>query len=154
MKRRILWLVLLGATFFAAWVGLIWQRYMRAIHARLPAEARVFETAFGPVDYAFGGKGSPVRENESAAIDPAVPISPAALAALVLLVHARDDRLTPLLSASSPPIVSPAPRRCFPTPAAACCWVSMSRSGNASPNSSPMPRLPRSSGAAQPVGFA
>ena len=34
--------------------------------------------------------------NEGAAIDPADPIDPAALRAPVLIVHARDDRLTPI----------------------------------------------------------
>ncbi|MFN4128870.1 MAG: alpha/beta fold hydrolase [Paracoccaceae bacterium] len=60
MRGRILWLFLLGAALCAVWVGLIWQRDMRAIHARLTAGARGVETAFGPVAYASGGAGAPV----------------------------------------------------------------------------------------------
>lgn len=38
--------------------------------------------------------------NEGAAIDPAVPIAPAAIAAPTLVVHARDDRLAPVATAT------------------------------------------------------
>lgn len=38
--------------------------------------------------------------NEGAAIDPTAPIDPSAIAAPVLIVHARDDRLAPVATAS------------------------------------------------------
>lgn len=60
MMRRILWMVFFGAAIFTVWVGLAWLRDMRTIHARLVAEARVVQTAHGPVAYASGGTGAPV----------------------------------------------------------------------------------------------
>lgn len=59
MKRRALWLVLLVMALGAGAVGLIWQSDMRAIEARLLAEARVTPTRFGAVAHAEGGQGMP-----------------------------------------------------------------------------------------------
>ncbi|MCC5975135.1 MAG: alpha/beta hydrolase [Rubellimicrobium sp.] len=60
MKRRSLWLVLLGGALGAVWVGLAWQRDMRASHDLLAARADVVETAYGPLAFASGGAGMPV----------------------------------------------------------------------------------------------
>lgn len=60
MRRRILWLVLLGAALSAGWAGLAWQRDMRAIQARLLSEAHVVEMAAGQIAHASGGAGAPV----------------------------------------------------------------------------------------------
>ncbi len=50
--------------------------------------------AFLPVTQRHSGLA-----NEGAAIDPAFPIAPGAIRAPVLIVHARDDRLTPVTTA-------------------------------------------------------
>lgn len=59
MRRAAPWLVLMAAAIVAGAVGLAWREDMRAIEARLAAQARMAETAFGPVAYAEGGQGAP-----------------------------------------------------------------------------------------------
>jgi 2-hydroxy-6-oxonona-2,4-dienedioate hydrolase len=60
MRRRALWLVVPAAIMALGWLGWAYQRDMAAVHARLAAEARIAQTAFGPVSYAEGGDGAPV----------------------------------------------------------------------------------------------
>ncbi|MGY6410807.1 MAG: alpha/beta fold hydrolase [Alkalilacustris sp.] len=59
MRLRAPWLILLALA-LAGTVGLVWQRDMRAITARLEADARVIRTSFGPVAFAEGGLAAPV----------------------------------------------------------------------------------------------
>lgn len=60
MRLRARWVILLALAFGAGALGLVWQRDMRAIEARLAAGARVIQTTFGPVALATGGQGAPV----------------------------------------------------------------------------------------------
>ena len=60
MRRRTGWLLLLLLLGTAGSVGLMWQRDMQAIEARLAAGAQLTPTPFGPVAHAEGGEGAPV----------------------------------------------------------------------------------------------
>jgi 2-hydroxy-6-oxonona-2,4-dienedioate hydrolase len=60
MRRRAFMAILLTAVLAVGGVGLAYRLDLLAIHARLAADARVVETAFGPVAHASGGAGAPV----------------------------------------------------------------------------------------------
>ncbi|WFE75203.1 hypothetical protein [Roseinatronobacter sp. S2] len=74
--QHLRWFVLLVIGGVLVAIGWVYLRDMRAVHARLQADARTIETAFGPVAYTTGVLGAPVR-----------------------IIHARDIRLTPVANA-------------------------------------------------------